>query len=269
MECQYELMTYGIPTSDLLPVSVSGTVSMKHHHDWIERRRSAEELTKARYANHNTTTSFGSAGKQAITEAPCPTFTSSTEQSTSLCEPNVSANIKTIMIPKHEDILLGRGNLNHYGNLVFRQMIEDHQQEYEVADKASKTCIAESIVQKLHDKGGRFLKRFNEKGSGGKCWVEMSDEEARYKVSHRFRNMRMSDQRHGKAKFKGTKTKCSDQDSSSSTSPEALAKGAKRRERPPTWEEDNTTSACFGLFGSTQAEKRQATFLPLNPRALS
>ena len=94
---------------------------------------------------------------------------------------------KFIAVPKHEDVILGRGNKNHYGNMRFRQIIDSHRQEYEASDKAGKTSIAEVIVREVKERGGRFLK--NDVGG----WVELDDSSARYKVSHRFRNMRILD----------------------------------------------------------------------------
>ena len=80
---------------------------------------------------------------------------------------------------------MGRGNLNHYGNLKFRQVIDEYQLEYEQADKNGKTNVAMKIVQIIKNNGGRFLKKDKNLG-----WVQESDEAARYRVSHRFRNMR-------------------------------------------------------------------------------
>ena len=90
----------------------------------------------------------------------------------------------SVVIPNHEDILLGRGNINHYGNLKFRQLIDLYQQEYETADKIGKTNVAEKIVQVIRSNGGRFLKKTK---TG---WTQESNEKSRYCVSHRFRNMR-------------------------------------------------------------------------------
>ena len=80
---------------------------------------------------------------------------------------------------------MGRGNLNHYGNLKFRQIIDEYQHEYEHADKNGKTSVALKIVHVVKRNGGRFLKKDKNLG-----WIEETDEAARYRVSHRFRNMR-------------------------------------------------------------------------------
>jgi hypothetical protein len=49
-----------------------------------------------------------------------------------------------------------------------------------------KTQLARIIVEKIHERGGRFLKQ---EGAG---WVEIDDETARTKVSHTFRNHRIA-----------------------------------------------------------------------------
>ena len=103
------------------------------------------------------------------------------------CQQQPKNQKKIIAVPKHEDVILGRGNKNHYGNMRFREIIDSHREQYEASDKAGKTSISELIVQQVKERGGRFLK--NDVGG----WTELSDAAARYKVSHRFRNMRILD----------------------------------------------------------------------------
>ena len=41
MECQYELMTFGIP-QQILPVNFNGEVNLTNHHEWIRQRQNIE-----------------------------------------------------------------------------------------------------------------------------------------------------------------------------------------------------------------------------------
>jgi hypothetical protein len=91
--------------------------------------------------------------------------------------------------PLPSDVLLGRGKLiqGHVGNQCYRTIIESHRGRYEQALKVEKTFIAKEIVQTVKNVGGRFLKQ---KTDGG--WVEVDTEVARDKVSHSFRNRRIT-----------------------------------------------------------------------------
>jgi hypothetical protein len=91
-----------------------------------------------------------------------------------------------IIVPGPKDVLMGRGKIieENLGNLRLRHLIATHGEQYDNACKFEKTVAAQSIMGMIKDQGGRFLK----KGPGG--WREVSDEMARDKVSHAFRNKR-------------------------------------------------------------------------------
>ena len=100
---------------------------------------------------------------------------------------------KGIECPEQWDILFGRGwpKMNHPGNAIFRSTIESRLDEYNMAEsKGDKTMIAWSIVCELRDSGARFLR---EDTSG--CWMEVSNEVARQKVSIGFRDIRKARQK--------------------------------------------------------------------------
>jgi hypothetical protein len=96
--------------------------------------------------------------------------------------------IKRIIIPGTLDVLLGRGKplQKHDGNLNYHYVVEGYHDRYERASKLEKTQIAKTIVDKIHEQGGRFLKQ---EDAG---WVEIDDEAARTKISHTFRNHRIA-----------------------------------------------------------------------------
>jgi len=154
MECQYELMTYGIPRSTL-PVTPTGELLIDGHLMWLETRKQREK------------------------ERTIFPITSIVME-----ESKFDENIG----PNPEDVLLGRGKtvVEHPGNTRFRQMIERFMIQYEDAPRLEKTCLAEIIVRMVKESSGRFMKR-NEKGA----WEEVEDEIARKKVAHAFRNRRV------------------------------------------------------------------------------
>lgn len=85
------------------------------------------------------------------------------------------------------DVLFGRGrhHRSHVGNTHMRQLARSFRRAYEgCQDRDDKTYITRSIVDSIHVHGGRFLKYLKE----GQYWVEVSDEEARQKVSHVIRD---------------------------------------------------------------------------------
>jgi hypothetical protein len=96
--------------------------------------------------------------------------------------------VQRIIIPGPLDVLLGRGKplQKHDGNLNYHYVVEGFHERYEQASKLEKTQIAKTIVDKILEQGGRFLKQ---EDAG---WVEIDDEAARTKISHTFRNHRIA-----------------------------------------------------------------------------
>jgi len=84
------------------------------------------------------------------------------------------------------DVLCGRGGgtNKHEGNREFRKIVADHQPAYLATErKKDKRIIAESIVNIVRSKGGRFLIRKSEKDP----WEQVQDERAREKASQALR----------------------------------------------------------------------------------
>ena len=136
--------------------------------------------------------------------------------------------------PENVDILYGRGWLKMYhpGNAILRSKIEARFGEYNaIKSKRVKTLIAWSIVCEIRDSGARFLRELK-----NGWWVEVSNEEARKKVSIGFRDARKARQkalqsrvgnttkttndcRKEKPLMEATKSPSSSDDPSSSVSP--------------------------------------------------
>ena len=65
------------------------------------------------------------------------------------------------LVPTNKDVLLGKGTpINrHAGNIAFRALIRQKQDQYDAAPEGSKHFIAKDIVHSLRDQGWRFLRR--------------------------------------------------------------------------------------------------------------
>ncbi|KAG7352341.1 hypothetical protein IV203_008389 [Nitzschia inconspicua] len=95
-----------------------------------------------------------------------------------------SANTQTDAINGY-DVLLGRGGLtnSHIGNKHFRCVVAEHQPEYLIARKNEKKEIAKRIVDCIHARGGRFLKRT----ADSEVWSEVTTKKALEKTSQSLR----------------------------------------------------------------------------------
>lgn len=91
-----------------------------------------------------------------------------------------------IFVPNRLDVLLGRGKpiQEHFGNLRFHSLLDNHQRDYEQAKKFEKMQIAQKVACQVRNYSGRFLKQ------EGTTWVSVEDSVAREKVSHAFRTRR-------------------------------------------------------------------------------
>ncbi|CAJ1949909.1 unnamed protein product [Cylindrotheca closterium] len=92
---------------------------------------------------------------------------------------------RSVFVPGHLDILLGRGRRcqEHVGNMRLRNLVEDCKPEYDQASRKEKTLISQEIVDNVKKNSHHFLKDEDE------GWVEVDDQVARLKVSHTFRDV--------------------------------------------------------------------------------
>lgn len=86
------------------------------------------------------------------------------------------------------DIVCGRGAPTnyHYGNQVFKQVIEQYQTAYLCAKRSDKPHLAMKIMDIIKDGGARFVKR--EKTAGHFSWVEIDSKGAYEKVCQALRD---------------------------------------------------------------------------------
>ena len=87
--------------------------------------------------------------------------------------------------PREDDVLLGQGHYRHPGNKLLNKIVDEKVDEYKIATRPFKTYMAHDIIQRLRNKGVRFLKELAPKG-----WIIVKDDrEAREKVAQRFQYM--------------------------------------------------------------------------------
>jgi hypothetical protein len=90
--------------------------------------------------------------------------------------------------PRPDDILSGRGGRinSHIGNVRYRQLVAQYKQSYldPLTKKLEKSHIAADIVNKIRQRGGRFLAE-NDDGS----WLEVGDVRAIRKTGQALREV--------------------------------------------------------------------------------
>jgi hypothetical protein len=89
------------------------------------------------------------------------------------------------IIPRDNDVLKGRGAKSHPGNVHFRLLVQELKEKCVKAPFHEKPFYAECIINKIKgmDPPGRFLAQDKDT----KQWIEISDEEARFKTRQALR----------------------------------------------------------------------------------
>mmetsp|Transcript_7125 Transcript_7125/g.14787 ORF Transcript_7125/g.14787 Transcript_7125/m.14787 type:complete len:1189 (-) Transcript_7125:3343-6909(-) len=99
--------------------------------------------------------------------------------------PSEEAVLESAMEMTENDVLCGRGGgtNSQMGNRRFRALVRDFQPTYLMARRREKPLMARSIVLIVRKRGGRFLRRDEEKGQ----LFEVGDEKAEAKTSQALR----------------------------------------------------------------------------------
>jgi hypothetical protein len=86
----------------------------------------------------------------------------------------------------YADVIFGRGRKinEHDGNVNLRRLLERNHAAYDQCTRLARQDIVEYIVRHVKANGGKFLKH------GDSGWEEVSDSEAREKVTSAFRSQR-------------------------------------------------------------------------------
>ncbi|KAG7347808.1 hypothetical protein IV203_016513 [Nitzschia inconspicua] len=100
--------------------------------------------------------------------------------------------IRRIRTPHDHDVLSGRGGgiNSHVGNQVFRQLVAERKEEYNLApNKHEKARVASEVMDRVRnqDPPGRFLQRDPTAVTGPVWWVEVDEARALAKTSQALR----------------------------------------------------------------------------------
>ncbi|GAX18864.1 hypothetical protein FisN_26Hh166 [Fistulifera solaris] len=92
--------------------------------------------------------------------------------------------------PLKSDVLFGRRRSYrlHPGNVHLRRLCDDHLSLFESLAKGGKNELTKVILDRILREGGRFIKY----DTKSKRWLNVTTEEARVKIAHRFRDARTS-----------------------------------------------------------------------------
>ena len=102
----------------------------------------------------------------------------------------INGDNNVITTLQHYDILCGRSNdvFHNIGNRRFRITIGLHFKNYLREDQAGRRRLIGNVTHTLHrEAGARFLKQIDKNR-----FVQLSETEARKKVSHAFRDLKRS-----------------------------------------------------------------------------
>jgi hypothetical protein len=183
--------------------------------------------------------------------------------------------------PTLRDVLCGRGKpfQDHPGNLRLHKIVNRHQEKYLSSRRYNKLAITEDIVEEIKKPGNGEAARFLKRSEDMSCWLEVSDDIAREKVSHalrgkpRRRDILCPDAESGPSGVKGqiertdlseSKMKkqkfAENQDDSASTKTPSFLRAHQVMARPHVL--DLPTSLAFGSFPN-QALSSPTTINPL------
>jgi len=193
-EICFQLETFGIPIDKeiFLP---NGHLGLKWYNEWIKCREQQESISSSTDNNNNKNNNYVNNTNNDIDNIP--NTTSSVALTPTFDNPvlevgvvdgageGVDAVDVVITIIRKFDVLFGKGKTReHVGNLRCAYLVEQHEAEYENANRKQKTQLATTIVTMVQENNGRFLKKDKE------GWKEVEDKQAREKVSHFFRRRR-------------------------------------------------------------------------------
>ncbi|CAB9521386.1 Transfer protein [Seminavis robusta] len=187
----FQLQTYGIITSpSCFPLDLDGKILLEYHHELWRKRRNLERLREEKLVQKEQQQEEEEEDVNPQEQQSQPTPADTNNDTKNKKNKSTVVDPEPFSIAGQNDVLLGRGKrfYEHSGNIRFRYMVEHQAADYNATASASaKKRITSDIVAKIHQTGGRFLKDDRDAG-----WIEVDDETARLKVSHVFRNMRLS-----------------------------------------------------------------------------
>lgn len=211
-ECNYSLMTFGIPTESI-PLTAGGVVKLDNHKKWLTRRTAKDRFLFR--PDKTKKKGKGGSGERKKKTSKSKMEESSNQEQQQEEDIVVATNGTTedpfffdgVDFPGPNDVLLGRGKpfRNHSGNVRMRQLVENHRAIYDKLGGDAKNSsqpsqrqqpalgqkmkLAEQIVLHIRTQmrpPGRFLTVHPQHG----WWVEVSTTEAAKRVCQVFRTAR-------------------------------------------------------------------------------
>lgn len=133
-ELRYQLSSYGIP-EQLLPLSNTGTVKTSNHSRWINALRSK--------------------ANREMQKRNSQSDSSDNDTTTARAE----AEVEIVDCPRSPDVIFRKGSTykTNPGNMYFRELIEQTQDQHLKASRKEKCKITWQIVRAIEAQKGRFL----------------------------------------------------------------------------------------------------------------
>lgn len=162
IECQYQLGGYGIPPQF---IDVDSKLFWQRHIEWFYQCCLEDNETLRVTAYQGTED-----------ELPAGFLVSSNGQ-------------EVHITPNENDVQFEYSKMNkNPGNKRFQALMQDYIEAYGIATDEAKRQIVGSVIDQIHEAGGRFLEP---SGNGSnKRWLRLSDDGVRKKVMQAFRNKR-------------------------------------------------------------------------------
>lgn len=173
LEVNYALLGYGIPVDTLPMDELTNTVKTKNQASFIKVRGKIEAEQCKYYINTSNVSNTG---------------TSDSSSDGSICSDG-SNNASMIECPSLNDVIFrsGKSYMSHPGNMMFRELIEQHIDEHNVATQDRKKNLTWQVIDEVEMKGGRFLEYNRSLGT----WTELCDRNlVRHKIATYFKEFR-------------------------------------------------------------------------------
>jgi len=90
--------------------------------------------------------------------------------------------LKIIVVPAQEDVLLGKRKMSMNGNVIYHQMVASNIEAYFEANEDGKQKIRLEIWTAILDRGGRFLLQIE----NGNLWEKLEMQPAMHKITQAF-----------------------------------------------------------------------------------
>eukprot|EP00980_Cylindrotheca_fusiformis_P019637 scaffold6821_cov127-Cylindrotheca_fusiformis.AAC.11 len=198
-ECMRALCGYGIPEG-AIPISLEGAEPfLENHMRWYRLRMALDCHCTVMHNDcvaPNDPPTFGtqcsrlrSPDKLSVTMPSDDSLTRCHTDGISLTSGSFNPRPQGIsrIVPLPEDVVFGETSKTHPGNVRLQQVVSEHAADYEALEKRNeKMDFALKLVHHMKSTGSRFLIRDPSTAE----WVEVTDVQARNRVSKAIRNRR-------------------------------------------------------------------------------